>query len=64
MIGLLGPEDLLIVGLIAALLFGGKKLPELARSLGRAKSEFHAGLREGETPTPDAGKGQGTKPEP
>jgi sec-independent protein translocase protein TatA len=41
-----GP-DLLIVLLLVALLFGGSKLPSLARSLGSAKSEFEKGLREG-----------------
>jgi sec-independent protein translocase protein TatA len=54
MIGMLGPEDLAIVALIAAVLFGGKKIPELARSLGRAKSEFHKGLKEGDSPQPEA----------
>ena len=42
---ILGP-DLLIVLLLALLLFGGNKLPGLARSLGSAKSEFEKGLRE------------------
>jgi TatA/E family protein of Tat protein translocase len=32
---------------IAILLFGSSKLPDLARSLGRSKSEFEKGLREG-----------------
>jgi sec-independent protein translocase protein TatA len=35
-----GPE-LLIILVIVLLLFGGSKLPELARSLGHAKREFH-----------------------
>jgi sec-independent protein translocase protein TatA len=38
---------------IAALLFGAKKIPELARAIGRAKGEFKKGLDEGsreETP--------------
>ena len=35
-----GP-DLLIIFLIVLLLFGGAKLPGLARSLGQAKREFH-----------------------
>jgi sec-independent protein translocase protein TatA len=36
----LGGTELLIILLIALLLFGGKKLPELARGLGKAISEF------------------------
>jgi sec-independent protein translocase protein TatA len=39
----LGPPELLIVLLVVLLLFGGRKLPELARSLGQAKKEFHQG---------------------
>ena len=38
-----GP-DLLIVLAIVALLFGGSKLPQLARSLGEAKREFERGV--------------------
>jgi sec-independent protein translocase protein TatA len=38
----------MIVLLIIVLLFGGSKVPELARSLGKAKSEFKRGLEEGE----------------
>ena len=30
------------------LLFGGKKLPEIARALGKAKGEFKKGTEEGE----------------
>ncbi|MBV8981292.1 MAG: twin-arginine translocase TatA/TatE family subunit [Acidimicrobiia bacterium] len=41
-----GP-DLLVVLAIVALLFGTSRLPKLARSLGSAKSEFEAGLRQG-----------------
>ena len=43
-----GIWQLLIVILIIAVVFGGKKIPELARSLGRAKGEFKKGLAEGE----------------
>lgn len=35
-----GTQELLIVLLLALLLFGGKKLPELARSLGLSLNEF------------------------
>ena len=40
--------DGLIVIAVIALLFGGAKLPSLARSLGAAKGEFEAGLRSGQ----------------
>jgi len=43
-----GPWQLIIVVAVIALLFGGKKIPELARSLGKAKGEFKKGLAEGE----------------
>ena len=33
---------------VFAVLFGAKKIPELARSLGKAKGEFKKGLAEGE----------------
>ena len=39
----LGGSDILIVALIIMVLFGAKKLPELARSLGRSKGEFVKG---------------------
>lgn len=35
--------------LVVLLLFGGKKIPELARSLGKGISEFKKGVREIET---------------
>ena len=40
-----GPAELIIVLVIALVLFGGKKLPELARSLGQARNEFEKGSR-------------------
>ena len=43
-----GPWQILICIAVVALLFGAKKIPEIARSLGRAKSEFKKGLLEGE----------------
>ncbi len=43
---IIGWEILVPVALIA-LFFGGAKIPELARSLGRAQNEFKRGLQEG-----------------
>lgn len=38
--GSLGPSELIIILGIVLLLFGAKKLPELARGLGRGVREF------------------------
>ena len=43
-----GPWQILLVLVVVVLLFGTKKLPELARSLGKAKGEFQKGAKEGE----------------
>ena len=43
----LGPAELIIILLIVLLVFGGTKLPKLARSLGQAQKEFKTGLKEG-----------------
>lgn len=43
----LGAPELLIVLLVVLVLFGGAKLPKLARSMGQAQSEFKEGLKEG-----------------
>jgi sec-independent protein translocase protein TatA len=49
-----GPVELLIVLAVVLLLFGSKKLPELAKGMGTAAKEFRKGLHdepESETPT-------------
>ena len=38
--GLLSPTHLIFIGLLALLLFGGKRLPEMARGLGTGMREF------------------------
>jgi sec-independent protein translocase protein TatA len=45
--GGIGAPELLIVLLIVLLLFGGAKLPKLAKSLGEAQREFRKGQDEG-----------------
>ena len=42
----LGTTELLIVLVIILLLFGGAKLPKLARSLGQAQQEYKKGTEE------------------
>jgi sec-independent protein translocase protein TatA len=47
----LGPTELLIILAIVLLIFGGTKLPKLARSLGEAKKEFEASSNEDKSAT-------------
>ena len=45
----MGYEQILIVVIvIAAIIFGAKKIPELARTFGKAKGEFEKGKIESE----------------
>jgi sec-independent protein translocase protein TatA len=48
----IGPAELIVAAAVIVLLFGAKKLPELARSLGQAKAEFQKGTSE-PAPQPD-----------
>jgi sec-independent protein translocase protein TatA len=48
--GMQGGQEILLVVFIILLLFGAKKLPELARSVGKSMGEFKKGQKEGETP--------------
>jgi sec-independent protein translocase protein TatA len=41
----LGAPELIIVLIVILVLFGGSKLPKLARSLGQAQSEFKKGIQ-------------------
>lgn len=72
----LGWTEILLIVLVILLLFGAKKIPEVARSLGRGVREFKKGIKEAETdledederrggekkdgPPPAAGGGAGT----
>ena len=46
MFGSFGWQELILILLIVLLLFGAKKLPEVARSLGKALAEFKKSARE------------------
>jgi sec-independent protein translocase protein TatA len=48
----LGAPELLIILVLVLLLFGGAKLPKLARSLGEASNEFKKGVASGATEDP------------
>jgi sec-independent protein translocase protein TatA len=50
----LRPQELLIILIIVLVLFGGSKLPQLARNLGQAQREFRAGIDDGAKSEKDA----------
>ena len=42
----IGTTEIIVIGGIALLIFGGKKLPELMRGLGKGVKEFKEGMNE------------------
>lgn len=52
---MIGTTELLLLGGLALLVFGGKKVPEMMRGLGQGVKEFKKGMQE-ETPTDDKEK--------
>jgi TatA/E family protein of Tat protein translocase len=47
--GSIGPQEILIVLVIALVVLGPKKLPEMARSLGKGVKEFKEGINSDDT---------------
>lgn len=43
---MIGSSELIVILVLALLLFGPKKLPELARALGNATKEYHRAARD------------------
>jgi sec-independent protein translocase protein TatA len=46
MFGGIGAQEILLILLVLILLFGARKIPEIARGLGKSVSEFKKGIRE------------------
>ena len=46
-LAMIGMTEGLIIGGVVLLLFGARKLPELARSMGSSVSEFKKGMADG-----------------
>jgi len=46
MFGNLGASELLIIVLVVLILFGAKKIPELAQGIGKGMREFKKALRD------------------
>ncbi len=56
-----GPLELVIIGIVGLLIFG-KRLPEIARNLGRGVVEFKKGIRNVEDDIDTAGEYQPPSP--
>ncbi len=46
MFGRIGPVEIILILIVLLLLFGAKRIPEIARSLGKSLSQFKRGLRD------------------
>ena len=46
----LGTQEIVIIALVVLLLFGGKKIPELMKGLGKGVKSFKDGMNEIEGP--------------
>ena len=54
---MLGTGEIVAVGVLVLVLFGGKKLPQLGRGLAKGIQNFKQGLREGGDPDSREPKG-------
>ena len=46
LLGIIGPWQIVLIVLVVLLMFGGKKIPELMKGLGKGISEFKKGKDE------------------
>jgi sec-independent protein translocase protein TatA len=49
-IAMIGATEIIIIAIIILLLFGGRKIPELMKGLGRGMKEFKDAQKEDENP--------------
>lgn len=54
----IGWPELLLILAVLLLLFGARKLPDMARSLGRSTKEFKAGMKDGVAEEPEEPRGE------
>ena len=54
----LGTGEIIIIALVVLLLFGGKKIPELMRGLGKGVKSFKDGMNEVEKEIKDIDEGK------
>lgn len=57
--GKLGPTEIILILAIVLLLFGGKKIPELMKGIGKGVKSFKDGIKEeDEDPKPNTNTGK------
>jgi len=62
--GQLGLPELIIIGIIALLIFGPKKLPDLGAGLGKAIRDFKGAINEQEPPKEEKKEEKKDEPQP
>jgi sec-independent protein translocase protein TatA len=45
LLGIVGPTEIILIIVVIVLLFGGKKIPELMKGLGKGIREFKEGMQ-------------------
>ena len=56
LLGMVGPWQIVIIAVIILLFFGGKKIPELMKGVGRGIKEFKEGINPDEEEKEEKGK--------
>ncbi|MFY9151293.1 MAG: twin-arginine translocase TatA/TatE family subunit [Prolixibacteraceae bacterium] len=54
--GMIGPQELIIVLVVVVLMFGGAKIPELMKGLGKGIKEFKNATKADDEPKKDTEK--------
>ena len=61
LLGMIGPWQIILIVVIVLLLFGGKKIPELMRGIGKGTREFKKGISGEDEEDEKKDKGTGEK---
>jgi sec-independent protein translocase protein TatA len=51
LLGWFGQTEIIVIAIVVLLLFGGRKIPELMRGLGKGIRSYKSGLNEEDAPT-------------
>ena len=54
--GMIGPPQVALIVIVVLLLFGGRKIPELMKGLGKGIKEFKEGVKDDDAPSKDETK--------